>query len=258
MSLQGELCHALYLTVKNSVKDVDRVVIAFSGGVDSTLLAKICIDLKKQVYLVTLGFPHSHDLLFSRAISVLLSDLQNHVVHEICERDFAESIKHVKSKITCNSLSHLENCIAFFYLSKIIKDDKLGTFFLTANGLDELFCGYDKFRFYFDMGPDAVMKFMEEKLINEFHLMNEITQVIGSSGITSFQPFLTSDFIDFAKKIPLEYKIKGNDDLLRKHIIRQIALDIGVPKESALYPKKALQYGTLIHKHIIKKKSIFS
>ena len=256
MSLHGELCDVLYLTVKNSVKDVDRVVIAFSGGVDSTLLAKICIDLKKQVHLVTLGFPNSHDLLFSRAISVLLPNFQSHVVYEMCERDFDESIKHVKSKITCNSLSHIENCIAFLYVSKIIKERHLGTFFLTANGLDELFCGYDKFRFYVDKGCDAVLKFMEEKLINEFHLMGEISQVIGGNGIKSFQPFLTSDFIDYAKKIPLEYKIKGNDDSLRKHIIRQIALDIGVPKESALYPKKALQYGTLIHKHIIKKKSI--
>ena len=255
MSLHKELCDVLYLTVRESVKDEDKVVIAFSGGVDSTLLSKICIDLKKQIYLVTIGFPFSHDLLFSKKISVLLlSDSQNHIVYELNDVDFTESIKHVQSKISCNSLSHIENCIAFFHLSKVIKDNGLGNFFLTANGLDELFCGYDRYRFYFDGGHDSIIKFMEEKLINEFHLMSEISKVVGNSGIKSIQPFLTRDFIDFAKKIPLEYKIKGNNDYLRKHVIRQIALDIGVPKESAMYPKKALQYGSLIHKRLVKKK----
>ena len=259
MSLHKELCEVLYLTVKNSVKDNDKVVIAFSGGVDSTLLSKICIDLKKQICLITVGFPFSHDLLFSKTIStLLLSDSHNHISFELNDVDFTESIKYVKSKISCSSLSHIENCIAFFHLSKIIKDNNLGDFFLTANGLDELFCGYDRYRLYFDKGHDSIIKFMEEKLINEFHLMNEITQVIGNSGVKSIQPFLTPAFIDYAKKIPLECKIKGNDDFLRKHIIRQIALDIGVPKESAMYPKKAMQYGSLIHKHLIKKKSILS
>jgi len=254
MSLQEELCNTLYSTVMNSIKKDDKVVIAFSGGVDSTLLSKICKDLKKQICLVTVGFPQSHDLLFSKTISSLLSDSQNHIVYELNEVDFTESITYVKSKISCKSLSHIENCIAFFYLSKIIKDNNLGDFFLTANGLDELFCGYDKYRFYFDYGPDAIIKFMEEKLINEFHLMKEISEVLGESGIKSIQPFLTTDFIDFAKAIPLEYKIRGHDDFLRKHIIREIALDIGVPKESAMYPKKALQYGSLIHKNLVKKK----
>lgn len=258
MSLHKELRDTLYSTVNDSIKNEDKVVIAFSGGVDSTLLSKICKDLKKQICLVTIGFPHSHDLLFSKSISYLLSDTQNHLLYELNDVDFTESIKYVKSKVSCNYLSHIENCIAFFYLSKIIKDNALGGFFLTANGLDELFCGYDKYRLYFDNGFDSITRFMEEKLINEFHLMKEISHVIRESGIKSIQPFLNDNFIAFAKTIPLEYKIKGSDDLLRKHIIREIALDIGVPKESAMYPKKALQYGSLIHKYLVRKKSTIS
>ena len=49
---------------------------------------------------------------------------------------------------------------------------------MTANGLDELFCGYDKYRLYFDKGYKLIIKFMEEKLFNEFHLMNEVSHVI--------------------------------------------------------------------------------
>jgi asparagine synthase (glutamine-hydrolysing) len=40
--------------------------------------------------------------------------------------------------------------------------------------------------------------------------------------------------------------------MLRKHIIRRLAIDIGVPQEAAMKPKKALQYGSSIHKYFMK------
>ena len=118
--------------------------------------------------------------------------------------------------------------------------------------MDELFCGYDRYRSRFDFGLESVMEFMDEKLTNEFHLVSEVSRVVDMNHIKSIQPFLTKKFIDFSKKIPLEYKITGSSDRLRKHIIREIATDLGVPKESATYPKKALQYGSLIHKNLLK------
>ena len=80
---------------------------------------------------------------------------------------------------------------------------------------------------------------MEEKLTNEDHMMREISNLISELQISSYQPFLSSSFIKYAKNIPLEYKIKGQDDLLRKHILREVATRIGVPKEAAMHPKKA-------------------
>ncbi|MGN6613609.1 MAG: asparagine synthase C-terminal domain-containing protein [Candidatus Nitrosocosmicus sp.] len=247
-----ELKKKLLSTVRDILKNEDKVAIAFSGGVDSTLLSKICKDLGKQITLITIGFPNSHDLLFSKRISKLVYEPQNHITYELNDIDFAMVFQYVQSKISCTILSHIENCIAFYYLSKIVKENNLGDFFLTANGLDELFCGYNRYRHYFSNGYNSVMDFMEEKLINEFHLIGEISTVIEKNDIISIQPFLTPSFIEFAKSVPLEYKIKGSDDVLRKHIIREIALDIGVPKESALYPKKALQYGSLIHRYLLK------
>jgi asparagine synthase (glutamine-hydrolysing) len=40
--------------------------------------------------------------------------------------------------------------------------------------------------------------------------------------------------------------------MIRKHILRKTALALGVPEESAMKPKKALQYGSSIDKNFKK------
>jgi asparagine synthase (glutamine-hydrolysing) len=253
--ISDQLTQILYSTVEEFTNHSDKVVIAFSGGVDSSLLAKICKDLGKQVHLVTIGFANSHDIIFSKSISGSLSLAMNHIAYEIKEGDILDDIKFVKSNLSCNVLSHIENCIAFFQISKIIKYHELGDSFLTANGFDELFCGYDRYRSYYQNGEESVTTFMEEKLTNEDHMMNEISHVIAELNIYSYQPFLSKAFVKYAKNIPMEYKINGQDDMLRKHILREVAMRIGVPKEAAMHPKKAIQYGSMIHKYLLKNKS---
>ena len=256
MLISDQLTQILYSTVEEFTNHSDKVVIAFSGGVDSSLLAKICKDLDKQVHLVTIGFANSHDIIFSKSISGSLSLAMNHIAYEIKEEDIIDDIKFVKSKLSCNVLSHIENCIAFLQISKIIKYHELGDSFLTAKGFDELFCGYDRYRSYYQSGgKESVTIFMEEKLTNEDHMMKEISHVIAELNIYSYQPFLSKAFVKYAKSIPMEYKINGQDDMLRKHILREVAMRIGVPKEAAMHPKKAIQYGSMIHKYLFKNKS---
>ena len=63
---------------------------------------------------------------------------------------------------------------------------------------------------------------------------------------------LYENWIDPNSQDEPEDLIKDSDDLFRKHIIRELALKIGVPEISANKRKKALQYGSLIHKALIK------
>ena len=54
-------------------------------------------------------------------------------------------------------------------------------------------------------------------------------------------PFLDVELIDYALKIPEKYKIKGE---VTKYILREIALDKGIPKEYSFRKKTAAQYGS--------------
>jgi asparagine synthase (glutamine-hydrolysing) len=243
-----DLKRALCDAVSESVPEA-RIAVAFSGGVDSSLLAKICRDLGKQATLLTVGFAGSHDIGFAKGIAIKMG--MEHRTLEIDYPDFQANLRRVRQVIRCENTSHIENCIAYFYVCKLAKQNGLDTI-LTANGCDELFCGYDGYRRAYSGGEAAIMKLMDEKIANEFALMTEIAMVANQFSVAVRQPFLSSKFIEFAKTIPVDQKIRGPDDMIRKHILRQAALSMGVPAESATKPKKALQYGSSIHKYFLK------
>ena len=188
-------------------------------------------------------------LEFSRRIARELN--MKHITYEIQNEEFSDIARKVIDNLECNNISHIENCIAFYFISflSILNNCKL---VLTANGFDELFCGYDRYRQIISHGQKQIQSFMEQRIANELTLANEINKFSAEFNVQIKQPFLTKKFIDFAMKIPVEKKILGPADKLRKHILREIAISLNVPLESAMKPKKALQYGTLIHKNLNK------
>src|SRR5574339_633465 len=63
--LKDELHQQMIQAIRHTVDD-KKIGIAFSGGVDSSLLAKLCTDLGYDVILLTIGFENSHDIEFSK------------------------------------------------------------------------------------------------------------------------------------------------------------------------------------------------
>lgn len=244
-SLMG-LKQALYKTVTDTVPET-ATGIAFSGGVDSSLLVKICLDLGKKITLLTIGFHDSHDIIFSKDIASRMN-LPQKISIITYDNDFLKNLNQIIGIIKCKNTSHIENCLAYFYISKLASENDIDLV-LSANGCDELFCGYNGYRIIYDKGEEEIKRYMDEKIENEFSLIKEIATVADRFNVHVKQPFLSEQFIKFSKLISIDQKIKGCDDMIRKHILRQVALSIGVPRESAMKPKKALQYGSLIHKY---------
>ncbi|KAG2471611.1 MAG: hypothetical protein NPMRTHETA2_2910001 [Nitrosopumilales archaeon] len=95
---------------------------------------------------------------------------------------------------------------------------------------------------------------MDTKLENELKMMKAVNEVTSELSVKIIQPLLDEQFIKVAKTIPISEKISGKYDLIRKHIIRKLASEIGVPDISVKKRKKALQYGSMIHKALLKSK----
>ena len=238
--------------MENAVKDTvtdKKVGVAFSGGVDSTLLAKLVKDMGHDIHLLTIGFQDSHDINFAKEVNQLLN--LPHSISEIDPEKFKEVSEKIHQVIKSDNLSWNENSIAFYYVAELARKNELKTV-VTANGIDELFCGYNSYRQAIETGEDEVVKMMNDKLKNEKEMMVAINAVTAEFDETMIQPFLLPNFIEYAKKIPVSEKIHGPDDMKRKHAIRELAMDYGVPEIAAQKQKKALQYGSQIHKSLLK------
>ena len=226
-----------------------RIGVAFSGGVDSTLISKLLYDLEYDITLLTIGFSESHDILFAKEVNEKL-EFPHHIL-EIDPEPFEKITSDINQKIKTENLSWNENCIAFYYVSKLAQSLKLDTV-VTANGIDELFCGYNAYRDVISEGESKVMELMDAKLENELEMMKAVNMISSEFGVKIIQPLLSSEFIEFAKTIPITEKILDSEDLMRKHAIRTLAKDVGVPEVSYNKRKKALQYGTKIHRKLLK------
>ena len=250
--MNNDLLSEMYNAIKETVSD-KKISIAFSGGVDSTLITKLLHDLGYDIHLLTVGFHDSHDINFAKEVNEILK--LPHSILEIELENFRKVSKKIHDLIKTDNLSWNENSIAFYYVAKLAYQNGIKTV-VTANGVDELFCGYNSYREAIEISENKVIQMMDEKLKNEKNMMIAINAVTAEFNVKILQPLLDSNFITYAKKITISEKIHGSDDMKRKHIIRKLAVDCGVPEISAYKQKKALQYGSQIHKSLLKSRKI--
>ncbi len=246
--MNNELLKNIQDAIKKTVPK-KRIGIANSGGVDSSLISKILSDLEYDVTLLTIGFSESHDILFAKEVNEQL-EFPHHRL-EIDADSFEKISSDINKKINTDNLSWNENCIAFYYVSKLAASLNIDSV-VTANGIDELFCGYNAYREVISQGESAVNKLMDSKIENEIKMMKAVNQISSEFGVEILQPLLDLEFIKYAKTIPLSDKIHDSEDLMRKHVIRKLAYEIKIPEISYTKRKKALQYGTQIHKKLLK------
>jgi len=81
--------------IKNAISETvleKKIGIAFSGGIDSTLISKICSDMNYDITLLTIGFPESHDILFAKEVNEHLK--YPHHIMEIDSETFNDLFKN--------------------------------------------------------------------------------------------------------------------------------------------------------------------
>jgi asparagine synthase (glutamine-hydrolysing) len=225
------------------LKDVG---VAFSGGVDSSVLAKLCKGTGKNVTLFTIGFNDEIDIMVASEIAGLLG-LNLHC-DIVSLEELEDGLKIVLETIMFDRIVRFENCVCFYYVFRLASKHGLKTV-VSANGMDELFCGYSIYKTHF--GDEDETKSLMKNLVDVAYKDKiEMDKLASLFGIDYVCPFMFKEFVDFAMGVPLDCKIKGFDDDLRKHILREVALNIGVPLQAALKPKKAFQYSSGVHKAI--------
>jgi asparagine synthase (glutamine-hydrolysing) len=237
-------------SVKKRTYDLEKVGVLFSGGVDSSLLAQICVDLGVETELYSVGSETSPDIKFAQMMADDMG-LRLHI-RWVDEDLVRECTPLVLNAIEEWNVMKLGVGMTAYLAAEMAHENGLQVM-LSGQGADELFAGYHRYLSYYqEKGEDA-----QEDLWNDVENLYHVNlarddAVTMAHSVEMRVPYLDLPIISMAMNIPMSYKIKDVNDRLRKCILREVAAEVGVKSEVFMRPKKAAQYGSGIHKILVK------
>jgi asparagine synthase (glutamine-hydrolysing) len=250
-TLKIQLKHYLLKAVEKRLNGLSDVGVMFSAGVDSTLLAYLSNELDVDTYLYTVGHKDSVDLKYARKTAEIM-DLPLHT-KTVDVEDVKYYLPLVLKSIEEFNIMKLGVGMPVYITAEMAYKDGLKVM-LSGQGADELFAGYHRYlEFYKQKGEEAQAD-LDEDLLNLYQVnLQRDDAVAMASSVELRVPYLDMDVINMAINIPMKCKIDNYNDVLRKCILRRVALECGVPEIIVSRPKKAAQYGSGIHKILVRK-----
>jgi asparagine synthase (glutamine-hydrolysing) len=244
--------------VRVRVAGVEDVAVAFSGGLDSSVVAFLAEKCRVNVHLVHVsleGQPETGEA--RRAADALGLPLQ---VHLFREEDVERVVPEVVELIEEPDPVKASIGVPFYWAAEKTAASGFKVM-LAGQGADELFGGYQRYvNEYLLHGDEAVRKTMFDDVvgIHESNLERDM-KICSFHNVELRVPFGAYQVAEFAMELPTELKIEKRADTLRKLVLRKAAENMGLPASVAEKPKKAVQYSTGINnalKKIAKKHKV--
>lgn len=221
----------LRAATRNSIPDVGRVDLAFSGGLDSTVLAALAREVA-HVTLYTVGYPDYADLRNAHEASdiLVLPWVPIPLDDDLLLRE------------TENLLSQFPNlnpvAVSFELPLWILLQRVRESVVLAGQGADELFGGYARYeglagKALRDTMDEDLRRLLQETLPRE-HRMARLC------GRDLRLPYCHAEVLQAV--LPIEPGLRKGPG--RKELLRDVAEQLKLPDAIVGRPKKAAQYGS--------------
>ncbi len=224
---------AVVSAIRNGVEDQD-VAVAFSGGLDSGLVAAVAKDYARSVTLYTSGKEQSYDVVMAQEMSEKLGLPWLHI--PITKDNIEARLREMISITRTSSPLTLSFELPLFFVCKTVHEK----YILGGQGADELFYGYNK---YVELPDDELVRTRKAdlgKLISS--TIPHETIVADHFGKKILYPYMDPLVTMQVNAMDLkDLRPTGPDS--RKVMLRQIAKNLGYPF-IAEKRKKAAQYGS--------------
>ncbi|MEK6978637.1 MAG: asparagine synthase C-terminal domain-containing protein [Candidatus Micrarchaeota archaeon] len=238
-----ELSDAIQRSIEESMED--RVAVSFSGGLDSSLIAHVA-KKTAEVHLFSAGTEDCEDLQFAEKVAgKLFLPLERAV---LSEKDIL-AIYAKCYEIVPSNLLKVELLVPVYAVARLAKSAGLDAI-MFGSGAEELFVGYERYYSYNEEGLD-----LDKILREEFKTLKDrdiaaTKKLCNRIGIEARFPLYNNRIAELAFSVPLEERMAERE--LKKGILRDAGKLLGVPEIALKRKKRAMQYGSGIHKILLK------
>jgi len=190
--------------------------ILLSGGLDSSLITYMAHEIKPDIECFTVSMEEGQDLPLAKDVTNYLG-VKHHILM-FGEKEIHEILPLAIHHQEMYEESCVHGAIANFLAGRFVSP--IAKCVLTGEGADEFFAGYDgQFRQGSNLEEIAGIV---DNLINVAHntALQRLDRLNAANSYESRTPFLDAKVMDFCLKIPIQYKIHGEEQV-GKWILRQ-------------------------------------
>jgi len=246
-SVKKELADAFINSVGKCMHGVDRIGIMFSAGIDSALIAYTAKRFKSKLFLYSVGTEISEDMRYVEKFAGKLGLNSKKII--IGEKDVIDYYRKVQSLLEEDNFMKIELAIPVFICSLHAHEDGVEVI-LTGSGAEELFAGYNRHLQCFLSGGD-LRKMLSDELRGLYSKDLKNAEFIASVNHCELRyPFLDMRVIELATSLKPELNLSKQGE--KKRILKAVSREIGLPEDAVERPKKAMQYGSGMHKLLIR------
>jgi asparagine synthase (glutamine-hydrolysing) len=225
---------------------------AFSGGLDSTLVAYAAKENGVRPELITVGLKGQAELEHARRVAKELGlDI---TVRELSQSEIMDRLGEVVETVESTDPTVIGHSVPLFFVCEVAEEMGMGHL-LVGQLSDELFAGYGRFeelalKHHFLEAKKEVLRSVLAAATNDFEPGDKLAV---SHRLELQSPFAYLPLVDYAMSIPISLKLRLiGDGVVRKYILRSLAASWKLPESVVNRPKKAVQYSTGVQKVLLK------
>jgi len=226
--IAAELKRRLAASVEKRVIMGGKVGSWLSGGLDSSALAALAAPRMKRLHTFAAGVEGAPDLKYARMVADFIGSDHHEVIPSF--EDMLSALPDVIYHLESFDALLVRSSITNYLVAKTASEYVDAVF--SGEGGDELFAGYDYLKSLDPKELPGELIDITGRLANT--ALQRVDRSASAHGTVAHVAFLDPEVIDYALRIPVEYKLRGG---VEKWILRR-AFDGDLP-EQVLSRKKA-------------------